>query len=145
MINVAEIAKATVEVLKAWPALSDVKAFERCEYVNVDADRLPWIGVYRGTVDYDPHTMGPGSRSWRAVLQQRIAIQEVDKRGERAEDKLEQRIQQVLEALIANLNLNGTVDIITSFRREPGYVETDRDTMYFQSDEIIITAEVRTR
>lgn len=145
MINVAEIARATVDVLERWPDLADVKAVERCEYVNVDADRLPWIGVYRGVVDYEPHTISPGSRSWRATVQQRIAVQEVAKRGEQAEDKLERRIQQVLEALVANLTLNNTVDIITTFRREPGYVETDRDTMYFQSDEIIITAEVRTR
>jgi hypothetical protein len=143
-INTAKIAQALQALLKR--ELTIVKEVYRGEYINEQAKLAPWVGVYRAPVTYEPRTLGRGADTWEGNPQFRIVVQESSfkDRGMDCEDKLEQAVAQVLNALETDRTLGGTVDTISKYEIDYSYIETDAASIYFQTAFILITTEVQT-
>ena len=147
MINIADITTALQAQLTADVTVSEFLAspIVRGGLINNDAGMTPWIGIYRGAVNYEPRTLGRGLSTYEAYPSVRIIVQETSMdSGEDCENLLEGRVKSVLDAVLADPTIGGTVDMVTGFGVEYGYVETDRETLYFQSAIITISLEVAT-
>lgn len=144
MINASTILKG-LETLLA-NGLDSTYVIERSAYVNMDENRTPWVGLYRGPITYDPHTLGRGSNSWRADVQVRVLIQAASlNSAEQAEERLEQYIKEVLDVIMTDKRLNNTVSIIKEIQVDYSYNMSESESLYFQNAEITLTAEVRTQ
>ena len=117
----------------------------RGEFINDDPNQTPWAGIYRGKVTYEPRTLG-SMNNWEAKPTVRIIIQASDLRSaEDCETALEGYVKTVMDAIIEDTTIGGTVDIITGFDVEVGYIETDRSNMHFQGASITLHLEVATQ
>ena len=144
-IKGSDINKALQSKLKR--ETTSFKDIYRGEYINEDASRTPWCGVYRAPVVYAPRTLGRGANNWEGRLQYRIVVQasSFKGRGEDVEDILEGLVKEVLDGLVAdNLTLDNTVQMITEISIEYGYIDDQHPSMYFQSAVILITTEAQT-
>jgi len=144
MINASTITRAATAQLET--ALDDTYKIERGEYVNTDPDKTPWIGVYRGDLDYDVATLGRGANTWKAGFDLTIIVQSATLHGEAsiAEDRLEASIVEVLDAIMADKTIGGTVAMINKVKVKYSYNETESEEMYFQNATITISTEKRT-
>lgn len=145
MINAATITAAMEAQLKA--ALPSDYRVERGEYVNMDYQRVPWVGVYRGELNYDTATLGRGTNSWRAQFVIKLIVQAATLKANAAdaEDDLEAYIEAVLDAVMADKTIGGTVAMVSDVSIVYGYNEGNSEEVYFQSAVISITTEVRTQ
>ncbi len=147
MINYSTITTALAAQLKADASISETikeKYIERGGTINEKPDRAPWIGIYRSKLNHDPRTLG-SMNNWESTGQIRIAVQQVDmKSGMDCEDRLEALVQDVLNAIIADTTIGGTVDMVNKFAIDYRYLESDRKTLYFQMAIITMDFEVAT-
>lgn len=144
MINVAEITAAIQTLLQNHPQLVDFRAVERGEFPNQDPAHVPWVGIYRTDVDFEPRTLGRGTNNYRASITLKIIVQDHGGTGIEAEDKLGDSVKRVLTALLSDPTFGGTVAMINSWRIEYSYAENEPDTFDFQWAFITLVAEVRT-
>jgi len=148
MINFNDITKAIEEILNSDPEINNFmnrKDVVVGEIINYDPNQTPWIGVYRGTVKYEPRTLG-SMGNWEGSPSVKIIVQATDIRSaSQCEESLEQYVQHIINAMLADTTLNGTVDIITSFDVEQGYIETERASIHFQGASITFNMEVATQ
>ena len=144
MINAATITKAVTAMLKA--GLSDEYKVERGEYINMDYGKTPWVGVYRGTLDYNPSTLGRGNNNWKADFAVRIIVQASSFKNEASvvEDLLESYIEDVLAIITSDSTLGGSVAMTKGVKVAYSYNEQESENVYFQNAEIEILTEVRT-
>lgn len=146
MINLSTVTKALQEQLNNNVGVKNFIKNEvvRGEMVNVDPNQVPWVGVYRGKVNYFPRTLG-SMNNWEAEPSVRVIVQNTDLRSAAAcEEELEEYVQAILNAVITDTTIGGTVDIIKDFNVEVGYLETDRNSIYFQGAVITFNLEVAT-
>jgi hypothetical protein len=144
MINVADITESLKTVLSEAPTLSDVKAVERGEYVNKDAARTPWVGVYRTNAEYEPRALGNHSKSWGAKITIKLVLQVYNANGEKAEDELEDLLHRVMAVVFGDLTIRQNVSMLNSVKIQYSYDETDSDTMDYQWAFITLIYEART-
>lgn len=145
MKSVATITKAIVEMLKANAGVRAIVSdenIERADYVNMDAGRAPWIGVYRTGVEIDPRTLGKHASSFTMKVTIKLMVQVYEGTAEEAENSLERLIAAVNDALVSDLTFKGTVDMLRSWAVSYSYKETDSKTLDFQWAEITLQAEV---
>jgi len=147
MINLSIITKALQDQLNSNV---DVKEFLngkeviRGEVINMDVNETPWVGVYRGNVKYEPRTLG-SMNNWEASPSIRVIVQASHlSSAEQCEIDLEGYVQKILDAVIDDTTIGGTVDMINSYDVEVGYIETDRSTVHFQGASITFNMEVST-
>lgn len=144
MIDVAEVADALVLQLTNHVETRDFKNIQRSETVNVDESITPWVGVYQDRVEFDAHTLGRGAQNWLAKVHIDVIVQAHGDGGADSEDKLGDALQRTLNAIISDLTIGGTVEMITSFNVQRAYVPSEKvKTMDFQHAIIGIIAEVR--
>jgi len=147
MINLSVITKALQEQLNSNIQVRDIlgsREVVRGELINMDVNMTPWVGVYRGNVKYEPRTLG-SMNNWEALPSIRVIVQASHlSSAEQCEIDLEGYVQKILDAVIDDTTLGGTVDIITSYDVEVGYIETDRSTVHFQGASITFNMEVST-
>lgn len=146
MINLSTITKALhTQLSNSIPVANLFSSIALGEVINSDPSRAPWMGIYRGKTTYEPRTLG-SMNNWEAFPSLIIIIQAVDLRSaEECEKTLEGYVKTVMDAIIKDTTIEGTVDIITGFEIEPGYIETERSTMHFQATNIILNLEVATQ
>ena len=147
MINFHTITKAIRTQLANDAAVSAFMNREITigEYINVDPDIVPWMGIYRGKVTYTPRTLGVNASSWEATPQVRIIVQATSfKSGEDCELLLEDYVEKTIDAIWADPTIGNTVDMLVGYEVEYGYNETDRETIYFQSAIITLDLEAKT-
>lgn len=145
-MNYSDITKAIQALLESDPGVQGFlnRPIERESVVNFDPNQTPWIGVYKGAVNYSPRTIG--YNSFEAEVLPRIIVQAASLRdGDDCSTRLDEYVQLVLDAIRADRTLGGTVDMITGYNVEYGYTETERTSVAFQSAIITITAEVDDR
>lgn len=144
MINAADITKSIVVILENHPDFQDV-IITRSDFVNEQAERTPWIGVYRTAVEYDPATLGHHSESWQGIISVTLLVQEnsLDS-GAHCESKLESLLNKTLDVLWSDPTFKASIEMVTKFRVSYLYNETEEESMYFQTAKIDITGEVRT-
>lgn len=147
MINYSTITTALAAQLKADATVSQTikeKYIERGGPVNEKPDRAPWIGVYRSKITHDPRTLGRVT-NWESKGSIRICVQAVDMTsGKECEDRLELLVKAVIDAILADTTIGGTVDIVTKFSIDYRYLEAERRTLYFQMAVITMDFEVAT-
>ena len=145
LINTAELTAQLVTLIAEHPEVmaGGFKGIERGEYVNKDAARTPWCGVYRTQVDYAPKVLGHHSRSWQALLTVKLVVQAHDATGAKAEDACEAAVQQVMAAVLSDLTVYTKVDMLKSINIEYSYDETESKTLDFQWAFITLIYETR--
>lgn len=117
------------------------------EYLNNDPDKCPWIGIYRGDSDYEPRSISSHSsgKKWRAQPSIDIKIQASSGRsGADAEEKLEEYIAEVMDIILSNPKLSGTVSTITGFNIVYSFNEEASESVYFNMATITVNVEART-
>jgi len=144
MINFAEISEELHNIIKNDAQVDDYFSYiTRGEMVNQDPGSTPWLGVYRKSIDYDPHTIG-SNRPWKAEVQLTVLVQAASLRnGEDAEIRLEEGVQRVISAINNNKNLNDKVLMLTAINVEYAYNPEMSEDMAYQMGEITLTYEVR--
>jgi hypothetical protein len=125
-------------------------SIERNPERNDDYDKAArgkgWIGIWKGTKRYIPHTTG--DTPWNTELTIIVEVQAVSFRvGSDAEDKLQAAETEVMDVLQSTdgLKISGTVGICKGYDvAYESYEGADDDAvLYFESAVITITAEVR--
>jgi len=147
MINFNDITKAVEKILNENIEVSEFMNRKNVvvgEIINYDPNRVPWIGIYRGKVGYAPRTLG-SMNNWEATPSLRIIVQYTDLiSASKCEEVLEGYVQKIINAILKDTTLGGTVDIINNFEVEQGYIETDRASVHFQGASITFNMEVAT-
>ena len=144
MLLASDISKAIEEAFRADPTFNEY-VIERSEYVNENPSLCPWLGIYRGGIDYAPETLGDGPEYWTGEMVMRLIVQASDyNSGAEAEDKLEAQVRDVINKMFVDKTIRGSVDIINSVRVTYSYVAEDEATMFFQAAIIELTLEVST-
>jgi len=96
-VNIKNITQAARDLLSTHPdviALVEPGSILIADVVNEDPDLTPWIGIYKGIINYTPRTLGKHSVSWQATVQLRIMLQTVSYAdSEDAEEALENLIE----------------------------------------------------
>ena len=146
MLNMAEVNEA-VRLLLTNDDTANGYIISRSEYINADADKCPWVGIYRGPSKYDPRTLGSNrsGKKWRAVNVVRLQVQAASGvSGVQAEERLEEYISIIMPILLSNPSLSGTVSTITGYEISYSFNETVSKSMYFHMATIDISVEART-
>ena len=145
MIKFNEIMDAVEQAINNSP---DIKTqnftVTRSQYVNSDPQLVPWIGIYRNAINYNPHAMGRGANNWLSIVMVDIMVQSFDAdSGVNAEIKLEEHTDLILEILEADRTLGGKVQQITGYELTYLVDENMTSDTYFQMVKITVTMEVR--
>lgn len=114
------------------------------EYINVNPGNTPWIGIYRESSSHRPELLGAGV-DWKMEGGFKLVVQETsDESGEDCEIRLENLIDKVVSAMFADKTLGGVIDSLNALDIEYGYIETEMDSIYFQSAILSFNFEVQT-
>lgn len=148
MINLSTITAELARMLTEAPSI-DYLSVEpvRGDYVNEDPRNTPWLGVYRSSIVYAPATLGRGSdiKNWDATVKLNLVLQAAGLRGgDEVEDELESMVRDVLDVIVAEPTIGGTVDHVMGFDVMYRYSEqSDEDMANYQAAIITVTAEVQ--
>ncbi|MDH4120429.1 MAG: hypothetical protein OEV94_01815 [Deltaproteobacteria bacterium] len=143
MIHVNSVTAALYTLLSSDAALT-AAGFTVCEGepLNKDGRLTPWVGVYEGGLEVNPHTLG-GTQPWQAKLELLVYVQAASRQsGQEATRQLAQHQQVVLDVLNRHRTLGGTVLTLGRLAVQPYQRDLDRDTWFF-TNEISIAAELR--
>ncbi len=151
--NNADLTKAIYNMLKLDPALNAKKfIIVRSELINTDHENVPWIGVYKGSVDYEPYILGAGSaiRNYKVLAEPQIIVQAFSgESGEEAEDLLEEYIGLVYDVIQSDKTLRAMVAHVVGYEIDYDYSSRDDgegnivDDFFFQQATITVKVEVR--
>jgi hypothetical protein len=144
LFSIAELTGAIKEAIDA-DIRFDGMTVEVAEWLNRDADvaHRGWIGIYRQSVDYDPHTLGRGTKSWLGTFEIKIILQACDYRsGYQCEVLIEERIKSLLDIIFESTFIRSHVQMINSVNVATGFVDIeDVPSAYFQESTITINCE----
>lgn len=145
LINTAALTAGLVKLISEHPEViaGGFKDVVRGEYVNKDASQTPWCGVYRTDVEYLPKVLGHHSRSWQALLTVKLVVQAHATTGPEAEDACEDAVQRIMAAVLSDLTVGNTVEMLKSVKMEYSYDETTSSTLDFQWAFITLVYETR--
>ncbi len=143
MINFSDITKAIETLLKANLTGYVITRNEgRNDDYNRAAQAEGWIGIYRGSLDYEPGFMG--DRPWLVSVDVVVELQVASFiSGSDAEDLLQAKEEAVLDILTDNKKLGSTVDMTNGYTIEYEYNADTEQGVYLQAAIITIHAEVR--
>lgn len=144
MIDASKITAALEAQFNADATMQDA-IIERCEYVNQQETRVPWLGIYRTRVKYTPRTLGRHTETWQGQIYITLLLQEASSSsGAEAEERLEAFIKRTLTSIWADPTLGGQLEMVVDM--DVSYIEesTNEDSLYFQTAMIEIIGEVRT-
>ena len=143
MISIDSISTAFTSQLNNDADVRGITEVSAGEYVNVDINRAPWIGVYRGGVKYEPRTLG--YNNWEATPSIKVVVQSNSlNSGAECQERLEEYIQKIIVAINLDKTLSNNVEMLNSIAVDYGFIETDRSSLYFQSAIITFEFEVAT-
>lgn len=101
----------------------------RSEYVNMNPDLTPWLGIYSASETYTPRTLGVSTVSQRGTQDVRLVVQASHlKSGSKCEDRLREYIDAVLAVLFRRLERYAVQNVSVEWR----YQETESDSIAFQ-------------
>ena len=105
---------------------------------NTDPNREPWIGIYTGVIDVEPHTVRYNS-PWKVTVPFEIYVQRSNYQDTNAgHDDLHRILSSVLSAIDSNRTLDNTVNLIVGMRIEPFERPIHEDESFFTN---VITLE----
>ena len=144
-INVSAITSALKTQLTNSAFMTDFVAIERGQIANQEPGNTPWCCIYRSSVEYDPHTLGPASNSWKGIVTLEIVVQAVSMKSEEdAEDTIEAAVTSVLNAIYEDKTISNNVDMLTGLNVDYSFDSNEEETMLYQQANIEVQYEVRT-
>lgn len=146
MKKYSDITKAVVAQLESDAALLSINpTIKRGEYINELPRLCPWIGVYKGSVSMKPGALGRSASTFDSTIPAKIVVQASHgNSGAECEERLDEYVKLVLDALWSDPTIGGTVGLIRGFDIEYTYRETESETLYFQWAIINVECHVRT-
>lgn len=127
MFDISVITKSLVSILS--DSLPNVVS-ERSVVVNVDPERMPWIGIYIKNSSVDPKILGcsnckrwKGTLTLSAILQVNSLLDE----GTQASDELEELISDFETVINNHIDLGVLRTRVVRFNREYNFVLTGED------------------
>lgn len=143
MIHVNSITAALLGVLAGDPVLvSSDFTLQEGEALNRDLNMTPWVGIYPGHLEIEPHTLG-GLQPWEGRMELFLYVQEGSHRsGQEATRLLGQAQSEVLRLINQNKTLGGSVQMISGMEIAPFQRELEDDSWLF-TNEISLKATVR--
>ena len=143
MIYVNSVTSALHTLLSSDSVLvSSGFTVEEGEALNQEVTHTPWVGVYYGDMNIEPHTLG-GGKPWQAELELFLYIQEGSHRSGREATRLLAMAQcEVLNLLNANKTIGDTVLMITGMVVSPFQRDLKDDTWLF-TNEIALKSDLR--
>ena len=143
MINLNTVSKALFDQIAAYQPVKDFDPI-LChgEFVGVDPNKTPWIGVFRDSIRHAPRTLG--HNQWRSEMTFKIVVQAASfESGEDCQILLDSYVREVTASILSDLTFSGAVDMTTLASVDYNYVETDRESLYYQSAIITVESEGR--
>jgi hypothetical protein len=127
----------------------NLSAFEgkvtRGEEVNQDPERAPWIGIYPLRLQFVARTLGYGSGMRTQRVGIAIVVQHQSRTsGESCQDELHQFQAAVIDTLLSDPSLGGTVQVIDDFGVDYTVPAKQGAQSSFQSSIIQFTAVTQT-
>lgn len=114
------------------------------DFINELPGQTPWVGVYRGGVKHNPRTLGMQPNNWESTITLKIVLQDTSYvSAADCESLLELHTKDIITALVTDTTIGNTVDMINNFDISYGYIDTDRESLYYQTAIITFEAEVR--
>lgn len=114
MIDTSTITERLRLQLFQWPALADTGArVESNEPINEDTNRCPWIGLYQVRQSFPLRTLGvsTGFRRHNITLAIVLTASSIVS-GRDCELRMEALVKGVMDALLSDVSIGGTVDVI---------------------------------
>ena len=144
MINPSDINRAIETAFNTDPVFNTF-TIERAELVNENPAICPWLGIYRGEIEYTPETLGQGSDYWTAILMLTLIVQSSNLgSGTQAEDDLEGYVKSVITKVFEDTTIRGSIDMINALKVSYSHVAEDEQTLFFQSASIEMPLEFST-
>lgn len=145
MFDITPLMKSIESQLVNSSGLSDV-TIERSTVINTDTGRMPWIGIYPGTVETQPNTIGNLSRRWKEITRPSIVLQDFafDDFGTESAELLEELIKNTMEALNTDLAMGTTNSRLLSMSRRYTYNMQNTEEeglLFFPQCEIVLEIE----
>lgn len=134
--------EALKQQLLAFPPLISLQVrVTRGEEVNLDPSKAPWCGCYLIGGKYPIRTLGMGN----GFRQQRegiaVVIQNMSRTsGEACQSELGKMQKAVVDCILSDTSINGTMDVVDDFSTVYSSVATQAQEISFQSATIVFTA-----
>lgn len=143
MINTHTVSKALHDQISAYQPVKDFDPIITLgEFVNVDPSRTPWIGVFRDKVSDTPRTLG--HNTWNTTLTLKVIVQAASmESGEDCQTLLDSYVKETRAAILSDLTFGNSVLHTSQLDTEFNYVDTERESFYYQSAVISIQCEGR--
>lgn len=145
MINFRDITKALETQIKNYNTDAQPYTIVRNKVENHDPNIAAggWIGIYRDSVGYSPHSTGP--HPWLTSIDIRIEIQAASIASEEdCEKKLDAIVLFVMQATESDRSIGGYVAIVKEYNIDyDDSFAVDQLQTFYQYATITITAEVR--
>ncbi len=141
--DVFRIIAALQAMLQAWQPIASAEnvIVARGEEVNQNPELAPWVGIYPAKGEYVTRTVGLGNgfRNQREGIAVVVQAQSRDS-GARCQDSLGELLTNVINCILSDPSISGTVTVIESF--EVSYSQPARigAQFTFQSATILFTA-----
>lgn len=117
VMNFATISKALIKMLEEdeYVGGADV-TIERSAEPNEDLVENGWVGVFRADQNFTPHTIGTGHQGMFQQEPRLVLILQVSDttNPQDCEDKLESLVENVVNVVLNDVTLRGTVGTITN-------------------------------
>ena len=146
MININTVTAALKTLLDANGTVSAwlYKPVVNGDFINELPGQTPWVGVYRGSVAHNPRTLGMQPNNWESTITLKVVLQDTSyKSAADCEALLELHVKDVITAIVTDTTIGNTVDMVNSFKISYGYIDTDRESLYYQTAIIEFEAEVK--
>ena len=146
MIDIFKITQALYDQIRKYDDIvSEKYKVEHSEYINMDPDRTPWVGIYKGPVVYSPGSLGKHAQSWDAEITLIVVVQATHgAEGYKCSERLAKQESTVMDAVWSDPSLGGLLDMITGLSSEYSYNNEASESMYHQQSTITITARAST-
>jgi len=144
MIKVNTITKAVETMFRTDPEFNTF-TIERSDWVNENPSVCPWLGIYRGNIDYNPETLGNGPDYWTGLMTLRLVVQAANyESGAASEDELETYVEAVISKILTDTTLRGVVDMVNEVNVTYTYLAEQEDSLFYQAALIEMKLEVST-
>lgn len=140
MINLKNITEALKNQLIAANTTNKTYIITRNAHRNEDINQAVngWIGIYRGSVDYEPHSTGP--TPWLADISLRIEMQAASiQSAQDCENRLDEIEDFVVSAIESDRTIGGKVLNLIGYGFDyPDYYDETFE-VYFQESILTVT------
>jgi len=144
MINLSQITGAVETILNDnLVGYRIERSAMRQTDLNVAGADKGWIGIYRGSINYEPVRVG--NNPFRAQVEVNIEHHRAHfGGGDEAEDLSEASVKEILDVMWANKTLGGYVDVINGFDVEYDTVYDEIGSEIYSVAVITVRAEIQT-